>query len=73
MTSSDALLSVVLPDNRVRLELSGQPGVYTLETSITLTNWNSVTNLTNVSGAFEFIDKAVTNRAYRFYRARPLP
>jgi len=85
VTSSNALLTVtlpaplqfemisLLPDSRVRLELTGQPGVYTLESSITLTNWNSVTNLTNISGAFEFIDEAATNHACRFYRARPVP
>jgi hypothetical protein len=82
VTSADAVLTVisqlplkfdlisVLPDQRVRLMLSAEPGVYSLETSSNLTAWATLTNLTNVSGTFEFTDDGITNRTLRFYRAK---
>jgi len=85
VTSSNALLTVVLPaplrfdlisllpDNHLRLTMSGDPGVYALETSTQLTNWSFKTNLTNVTGVFEFVDEPVTDVAQRFYRLAPAP
>jgi len=79
--SSNAVLSVaspqplkfdlisVQPDQRLRILLSGAPGVYALQTSSNLTSWATLTNLSNVSGTVEFTDDAVTNRVLRFYRA----
>jgi len=81
ITSADAVLTVipllplkfemisVLPDQRVRLSLSGEPGVYDLQMSSNLTAWITLTNITNGGGTFEFIDASVTNRTLRFYRA----
>lgn len=59
----------ILPDQRVRLLLSGAAGSYTLQTASNLSSWVTLTNLTNAGGTFEFIDDARTNRALRFYRA----
>lgn len=60
----------VQADNRLRLVLGGDPGVYALESSSTLTNWSFVSYLTNSSSRFEFTDAPVTNTPQRFYRVR---
>jgi hypothetical protein len=59
----------LLPDQRVRLTLSGEPGVYTLQTSTNLTFWSLLTNLTIAGSTVDFTDDAATNRGLRFYRA----
>jgi len=81
VTSADAALTVipflplkfdlisVLPDQRLRVVLSGEPGVYGLQTSSNLSAWTTITNLTNAGGTVEFTDGAITNRTERFYRA----
>jgi len=56
-------------ESRPWLVLSGDPGVYALESAATLTNWMRLTQLTNLDGSFEFIDEPVTNTMQRFYRA----
>lgn len=84
ITSSNAVLTVIPlvplkfeslslePDLRPRLFLSAEPGVYVLERSTTLTNWDVVADLTNVGGTFEFTDEPATNHPVQFYRARPV-
>jgi hypothetical protein len=81
VVSTNALLSVtpllplkfdwisVQPDQRLRVVLSGEPGVYALQVSSNLVSWITMTNLTNAGSSFEYLDDAVTNRASRFYRA----
>jgi hypothetical protein len=59
----------VQTDNRLRLTLSGPPGVYALESSATGTNWTPFAQQTNAGGRFEFTDGPVTNTVQRFYRA----
>ncbi len=55
----------------MRLDLSGEPGVYALQTSSNLTDWSFTASLTNVTGTFGFTDEPVTNHPQRFYRALP--
>jgi len=63
----------LLPGNQVKLVLSGATGIYTLQIATNLGAWTPLTNLTNSSGVFEFVDGAVTNQSARFYRARSWP
>jgi hypothetical protein len=44
-----------------------------VEYSSTLTNWNFLAQLTNVTGNFVFTDAPITNQPVRFYRVRPAP
>jgi hypothetical protein len=85
VTSAEAVLTVLVPeplrfegasvqpDGGLRLVLSGEPGVYVIEQSSTLTNWSFLVQLTNVSGTLEFTDEPVPNHPARFYRARLAP
>lgn len=60
-----------LPDGRFRLTMSGTAGQsYTIEISISLTNWSPL--LTNVAPAnsFNVTDSTSTNVLLRFYRVR---
>jgi len=83
VTSAEARLTVLeprplrferislLPDQRPWLQMSGEPGVYALETSPQLTAWTVRAYLTNVADAFEFVDEPLTNAPRRFYRLVP--
>ncbi len=57
-------------DSRLRLTVSGAPGVYEIESSSTLSNWVSVATVTNTAGTCEFFSPPVTNSPGLFYRAR---
>jgi hypothetical protein len=85
MVSSNALLTLlsgqsphfdlisILPDQRVQLTLSGEPGNnYVLEISSNLLDWTNLVTLSNAAGTVEFIDDPATN-AQRNYRARLAP
>ncbi len=61
-----------LPDDQVKLIMSGLTGTYTLETAAVLNAWGSLTNLTNTTGTFEFTDSA-TNSSTKFYRLKTFP
>jgi hypothetical protein len=61
------------PNGGLQLAMSGDPGVYVVEYSSTLTNWNFLAQLTNVTGNFVFTDAPITNQPVRFYRVRPAP
>jgi hypothetical protein len=63
----------LLAGNSVKLVLSSDPGIYTLETATVLGAWTPLTNLTSVTGTVEFVDGSVTNQTARFYRARRGP
>lgn len=84
--SSNALLTVtlplpsqfellkVLPDKRVEMNLSVEPGIsYRIEGSSNLFDWITLTNLTGTSGILNFIDDSSSNNPMRFYRARQEP
>jgi hypothetical protein len=85
VTSSNALLVVtlltpprfatpgLLPDGRVQLVLTGDPGVYALYTSINLSNWSFAGFVTNTSSSVSVVDDAATNFSQRFYRIAPSP
>ena len=85
VTSVDALLTVspplplrfdlisVLPDNRIRFVLSGEPGNYVIETATDLGAWSTFTNLSIATGPVEFIDDSSPNAPRRFYRAKSGP
>ena len=62
-----------LPGNQLKLTLSGEPGIYTLQTAPTLGAWTSITNLTNTTGTFEFIDTAPAVQPAKYYRAKSWP
>jgi hypothetical protein len=63
----------LLPGGWLQLLLSGAPGVYTLQTSSNLTDWDFAASLTNVSGTVEFTDEPVTNQVQRYFRALSAP
>ena len=65
--------AALLADGRLRLVLSGQPGVYSLDSSMDLTNWSFAASLTNVAGIVEFTTEPVTNQVRQFFRARSGP
>lgn len=82
VASSNAFLTVIplaplkfdglawQPDGSLTLRLSGEPGVYAIESSTTLTNWSFVASVTNVTGNAEFVGGPATNSPALFYRAR---
>ena len=82
VTSSNALLTVLpptplkfdrlalQPNGALSLWLSAEPGIYAIESSPTLTHWDFVASVTNLSGTFEFISALATNSPTLFYRAR---
>lgn len=59
--------------SQLKLTLSGEPGLYTLQTSSNLSSWTAVTTLTNTTGGFEFIDANPTDPSAKFYRAKTSP
>ena len=60
----------MLPQNQVRLVLSGTPGSsVTVRRSSDLVSWVSLTNLVNTSGTVQFTDTSASNAVQRFYRA----
>ena len=67
------LSAQIEPNGGLQLAMSGDPGVYVVEYSSTLTNWNFLAQLTNVTGNFVFTDAPITNQPVRFYRVRPAP
>jgi len=85
VTSSNALLTVtvpqvlqfelisILPDQTVRLVLSGEVGSnYTILSSSNLLDWTPLGTVSNTNGTFEFIDDPATN-GQRMYRATLAP
>ena len=62
--------AVMLPQNQVRLVISGEPGSgVTIHRSRDLAGWSVLTNLVNTNGVVEFIDTTASNAVQRFYRA----
>lgn len=59
----------LLPDGKMRLQVSGDTGNYSIDGATDFGNWTELTNMANTNGTFEFIDPA-TNLLRRFYRAR---
>jgi len=63
----------LLPDQRVHLVLTGEPGrTYLISTSTDLINWQSAASLVNTNGLLDFVDSPATNSA-RYYRAQLAP
>ncbi len=79
MTSSNAVLNVVPLEidggfssdtAPIQLTISGAPGPgYSIQVSDDLSNWTTLTLLTNVTGIVQFVDAPSTNIPRRFYRA----
>ncbi|HOC57610.1 MAG TPA: immunoglobulin domain-containing protein [Verrucomicrobiota bacterium] len=63
----------LLPDGRLQLVITGDPGVYALYTSTNLFNWSFADYVTNTSAWVEVVDDAATNYTQRFYRIAPAP
>lgn len=61
-----------LAGNRLKLDVSGAAGVYTVQTAAVLNVWGSLTNLTNTSGAMTFTN-SFTNGAVKFFRVKSFP
>src|SRR5207244_1760183 len=84
VTSSPALLSVnaargqfggvrLLANGTLQLNFTFSPGTnYVLESTTNWTNWAALSVLSNLSGASQFNDLALTN-SDRFYRLRVGP
>ncbi|MCX8090788.1 MAG: family 10 glycosylhydrolase [Verrucomicrobiae bacterium] len=85
VTSPPALLTVTLPvpahfewigplpDGRIRLIWTGEPGLsYWLEaaTNVDFSDWTALGPISGSNGWFEFVDAEATNHWQRFYRAR---
>lgn len=67
---SSALDSLtVLPNGSVKLRLLAPPGVWELQASGDLHQWNKVSELENVTGLLEFIEPNPSPGQSRFYRA----
>ena len=82
VTSSNAVLTIVplqllkfelitlLPDQNLRIILSGEPGQsIALHSSTNLSDWVTVTNLMNPTGVIEFTDTVSSGALQRYYRA----
>jgi hypothetical protein len=61
-----------LPGDRLKLDMSGAAGVYTVQTAAVLNVWGSLTNLTNTSGTMTFTN-SYTNGAVKFFRVKSFP
>ena len=86
-TSNDAVLTVIQPeppqmgsvtllsDGRIRLQISGAPGHYGIDSATNLTgsplDWSELTNFFTTTNPFEFTD-STTNGPRRFYRAKAM-
>jgi len=53
----------------VKLQMLGPAGVWQLQSSSNLLNWDPISHLTNTSGEVEYLDGAATNAPSRFYKA----
>ncbi|HKI68212.1 MAG TPA: hypothetical protein VKA67_01390, partial [Verrucomicrobiae bacterium] len=62
-----------LPNNQIHLVISGEPGIYTLQTAAVFNVWGDATSLTNTDGTFEFTDSLATNQSVQFYRLKSSP
>jgi hypothetical protein len=63
----------LLPDNEVRLVLSGEPGIYVVVSATNLVDWTAFTNVAITNLPVEMLDSSATNAPQRFYRAAPGP
>jgi hypothetical protein len=45
------------------------PGIYRVEATTNLSQWNSILTTTNAAGSFQVFDPAAHNYSKRFYRA----
>jgi hypothetical protein len=83
VTSSNAMLTVIVPQppmiqaiavqpgGSVRLTFSGQAGVpYAIDMSSNLTGWFELTNGILTSSPADFVDDSASNETARFYRVR---
>jgi hypothetical protein len=59
----------VVGGGEVTLKLTGPPGVFEIETSSDLTNWQRIATVTNTTGVMEYRDSVPENTTQRFYRA----
>ena len=64
--------AATLPNNKLKLAISGAAGVYTVQTAAVLNAWGSFTNLTNTSGTLLFTN-ATTNSTAKFFRVKSFP
>ena len=62
----------VLPDGHIALQVSGDPGQYSIDATINLKDWTELTNFTTSNTSFTYIDPQ-TNLNWRFYRTRLIP
>ena len=53
----------------VTLRLTGPPGIFEIEASSDLTNWQRIATVTNTTGVMEYRDSVPQNTTQRFYRA----
>jgi sugar lactone lactonase YvrE len=81
ITSSNAMLSVLLPaqfqslsvlgDRSLQLSMSGTAFTnYVLEISTNLANWTPLSSISSSNGFFQFNDASAATNAERFYRLR---
>ncbi|MEO5803748.1 MAG: immunoglobulin domain-containing protein [Verrucomicrobiota bacterium] len=62
----------LLPDTRVRLQGSGDPGNFIIESSTNLVGWSELTNIFSTNGTFEYF-ATTTNQTQRYFRLRVSP
>ena len=63
----------LLPNDRVKLVLSGEPGNYVIVAASNLVDWAAFTNVAITNAPVELLDSSPTNLPQRFYRASPGP
>jgi probable HAF family extracellular repeat protein len=56
-------------DGLLVYQLTGQPGVYTVQSSADLLDWTTIAYLANTNGTINFVDQNSTNYSCQFYRA----
>jgi hypothetical protein len=64
--------SISVTNGHAWLRGSGDLGQISIEASADLATWNTLTNMPNLNGTFEFMDQA-TNLFQRYYRAKLTP
>jgi uncharacterized lipoprotein YddW (UPF0748 family) len=59
----------LLSGGQVQLQVSAEPGLYTIEASASLAAWSALFTLTNTGASFAYLDSE-TNQTQRYYRVR---
>jgi hypothetical protein len=62
----------LLSGGQIQLQISAEPGQYTIEASPNPAGWLALSTLTNTGASFTYLDPE-TNQVQRYYRVRRIP